>query len=96
MANVFGVKLSIDGKVIAKARATKKESGGKASQRAYFAFQEKWIKNNAKLLKTTTFSLVIYQNIKKLVCYYFNRYTITTYFIMKWQLINLILVILTM
>jgi ribonuclease-3 len=41
MANVFGVKLSIDGKVIAKARATKKESGGKASQRAYFAFQEK-------------------------------------------------------
>jgi hypothetical protein len=58
MANAFGVKLSIDNKVIAKARATSKESWGK-SVTAYFAFQEKWIKNNAKLLKTTTFSLVI-------------------------------------
>ena len=38
----FGVKLSIDGKVIAKARATsKKKAEEKASQRAYFAFQEK-------------------------------------------------------
>lgn len=37
----FGVKLSIDGKVIAKARATsKKKAEEKASQRAYFAFQE--------------------------------------------------------
>jgi ribonuclease-3 len=36
----FGVKLSIDGKVIAKARATsKKKAEEKASQRAYFAFQ---------------------------------------------------------
>jgi hypothetical protein len=30
------VKLSIDGKVIAKARATSKESRRKASQRTYF------------------------------------------------------------
>ena len=38
----FGVKLSIDNKVIAKARATsKKKAEEKASQRAYFAFQEK-------------------------------------------------------
>ncbi|MDQ5929076.1 MAG: ribonuclease [Bacteroidota bacterium] len=36
----FGVKLSIDDKVIAKARATsKKKAEEKASQRAYFAFQ---------------------------------------------------------
>jgi ribonuclease-3 len=38
------VKLSIDGKVIAKARATSKESRRKASQRTYFALQEKWTK----------------------------------------------------
>lgn len=39
---LFGVKLSIDGKVIAKARATsKKKAEEKASQRAYFAFQDK-------------------------------------------------------
>ncbi|MCA6421442.1 MAG: ribonuclease III [Flavobacterium sp.] len=38
----FGVKLSIDTKVIAKARATsKKKAEEKASQRAYFVFQEK-------------------------------------------------------
>lgn len=38
----FGVRLSIDNKVIAKARATsKKKAEEKASQRAYFAFQEK-------------------------------------------------------
>lgn len=38
----YGVKLSIDQKVIAKARATsKKKAEEKASQRAYFAFQEK-------------------------------------------------------
>lgn len=38
----FGVKLSIDHKVVAKARATsKKKAEEKASQRAYFAFQEK-------------------------------------------------------
>ncbi len=38
----FGVKLSIDEKVIAKARATsKKKAEEKASQRAYFVFQEK-------------------------------------------------------
>ncbi len=38
----FGVKLSIDDKVIAKARATsKKKAEEKASQRAYFAFQDK-------------------------------------------------------
>jgi ribonuclease-3 len=38
----FGVKLSIDDKVIAKARATsKKKAEEKASQRGYFAFQEK-------------------------------------------------------
>ncbi len=37
---LFGVKLSIDEKVIAKARATsKKKAEEKASQRAYFAFQ---------------------------------------------------------
>jgi ribonuclease-3 len=39
---LFGVKLSIDNKVIAKARATsKKKAEEKASQRAYFVFQEK-------------------------------------------------------
>ncbi|HEX8562295.1 MAG TPA: ribonuclease III [Flavobacterium sp.] len=39
---LYGVKLSIDDKVIAKARATsKKKAEEKASQRAYFAFQEK-------------------------------------------------------
>ncbi len=38
----FGVRLSIDDKVIAKARATsKKKAEEKASQRAYFAFQKK-------------------------------------------------------
>lgn len=38
----FGVKLSIDDKVIAKGRATsKKKAEEKAAQRAYFAFQEK-------------------------------------------------------
>ncbi len=37
----YGVKLSIDKKVIAKARATsKKKAEEKASQRAYFAFQQ--------------------------------------------------------
>jgi len=39
---LFGVKLSIDGKIIAKARASsKKKAEEKASQRGYFAFQEK-------------------------------------------------------
>ncbi len=39
---LFGVKLSIDDKVIARARATsKKKAEEKASQRAYFAFQKK-------------------------------------------------------
>jgi ribonuclease-3 len=39
---LFGVKLSIDHKVIAKARASsKKKAEEKASQRAYFAFQQK-------------------------------------------------------
>ena len=39
---LFGVRLSIDNKVIAKARASsKKKAEEKASQRAYFAFQEK-------------------------------------------------------
>ncbi|WP_291098466.1 MULTISPECIES: ribonuclease III [unclassified Flavobacterium] len=39
---LFGVKLSIDDKVIAKARATsKKKAEEKASQRGYFAFQNK-------------------------------------------------------
>jgi ribonuclease-3 len=39
---LFGVKLSIDEKVVAKARAgSKKKAEEKASQRAYFAFQEK-------------------------------------------------------
>ena len=39
---LFGVKLSIDGKIIAKARATsKKKAEEKASQRAFFAFQDK-------------------------------------------------------
>jgi len=39
---LFGVKLSIDNKVVAKARAaSKKKAEEKASQRAYFAFQEK-------------------------------------------------------
>ncbi len=39
---MFGVRLSIDHKVIAKARAaSKKKAEEKASQRAYFAFQQK-------------------------------------------------------
>ncbi len=39
---LYGVKLSIDDKVVAKARATsKKKAEEKASHRAYFAFQEK-------------------------------------------------------
>ena len=38
----FSVKLAIDNKIVAKARATsKKKAEEKASQRAYFAFQEK-------------------------------------------------------
>jgi ribonuclease-3 len=38
----FGVKLKIDGRIVAKARATsKKKAEEKASQRAFFAFQEK-------------------------------------------------------
>lgn len=38
----FGVKLKIDNKIVARARATsKKKAEEKASQRAYFAFQEK-------------------------------------------------------
>jgi ribonuclease III len=42
---LFGVKLSIDNKVIAKARATsKKKAEEKASQRAFFAFQEKIVR----------------------------------------------------
>ena len=40
-AKYFGVKLKIDNKIVAKARATsKKKAEEKASQRAYFAFQE--------------------------------------------------------
>jgi ribonuclease III len=39
---LYGVKLSVGGKIIAKARATsKKKAEEKASQRAYFAYQEK-------------------------------------------------------
>jgi ribonuclease III len=39
---LFGVRLSIDDKVVAKARATsKKKAEEKASQRAYFVFQDK-------------------------------------------------------
>jgi ribonuclease-3 len=53
----FGVKLSIDGKVIAK-RATSKKSRRKASQRTYFALQEKWTKNNIIFIKTTSFSFI--------------------------------------
>lgn len=38
----FGVKLKIEGKIVARARATsKKKAEEKASQRAFFAFQEK-------------------------------------------------------
>nr|WP_294933662.1 ribonuclease III [uncultured Flavobacterium sp.] len=38
----FGVKLKIDNKIVAKARATsKKKAEEKASQRAYFVFQER-------------------------------------------------------
>jgi len=38
----YGVKLSINNKIVARARATsKKKAEEKASQRAYFAFQEK-------------------------------------------------------
>ena len=46
----FGVKLLIDQKIIARARATsKKKAEEKASQRAYFALQEKISKNNPVL-----------------------------------------------
>ena len=39
---LYGVRLSIDNKIVAKARAaSKKKAEEKASQRAYFAFQEK-------------------------------------------------------
>ena len=39
---LFGVKLFIDDKIVAKARAiSKKKAEEKASQRAYFALQEK-------------------------------------------------------
>jgi ribonuclease-3 len=37
---LFGVKLSIDEKVIAKPEQLQKKAEEKASQRAYFAFQE--------------------------------------------------------
>jgi ribonuclease-3 len=38
----FAIKLTIDGRVVARARATsKKKAEEKASQRAFFAFQEK-------------------------------------------------------
>jgi ribonuclease III len=38
----FGVKLKIDGQIVGRARATsKKKAEEKASQRAFFAFQEK-------------------------------------------------------
>lgn len=44
----FGVKLSIDNHVVAKARATsKKKAEEKASQRAYFAFQKQIDKNES-------------------------------------------------
>ena len=44
---LYGVKLSIDNKVISKARASsKKKAEEKASQRAYFALQEKITKGN--------------------------------------------------
>ena len=42
----FGIRLKIDGRIISRARATsKKKAEEKASQRAYFAFQEKISKN---------------------------------------------------
>jgi ribonuclease-3 len=42
----FGVKLSIDGKVIVKSQSylKKRKPKKKASQRTYFALQEKWTK----------------------------------------------------
>lgn len=52
---LFGVKLSIDDKVVARARATsKKKAEEKASQRAYFAFQEKLTRNSCKNVVTLT------------------------------------------
>jgi ribonuclease-3 len=53
---LFGVKLSIDEKVIAKPeQLQKKEAEEKASQRAYFAFQEKWIGNNINFTQNFSF-----------------------------------------
>jgi ribonuclease-3 len=52
----FG-KLSIDGKVIAKPELPQKESRRKASQRTYFALQEKMDKKNI-FIKTTSFSFI--------------------------------------
>lgn len=44
----YGVKLLVDGKIVARARATsKKKAEEKASHRAYFAFQEKIAKKNS-------------------------------------------------
>ena len=42
----FGVKLSVDNKVVAKARETsKKKAEEKASKRAFFMFQEEILKD---------------------------------------------------
>ena len=47
----FSVKLSIDDKVVAKARATsKKKAEEKASKRAFFAFQSRMSKMHLKVI----------------------------------------------
>jgi ribonuclease-3 len=48
---LFGVKLSIDEKVIAKARATKKESRRKSIPTCLFCISRKWIGNNINFTK---------------------------------------------
>jgi hypothetical protein len=81
---LFGVKLSIDGKVIAKARATSKESRRKSISTPILHFKKKWIRNNIILINYIVFSLVNHLNF--LVQCIIIRYTIfTTYFIIKWQ-----------
>jgi hypothetical protein len=52
------VKLSIDGKVIAKARATSKESRRKHHNAPILHYKKKWTKNNIIFIKTTSFSFI--------------------------------------
>jgi hypothetical protein len=52
------VKLSIDGKVIAKARAKKKKAEEKHHNAPILHYKKKWTKNNIIFIKTTSFSFI--------------------------------------